>query len=187
MYAASRTRPREPRIFGPCAATTQLIRQNTPIGETRRMKDMTVCVTSLNEEMNVAKGLPFSPATRTPQPNSSAMTMIWSIEASIIGCTELDGKMFLIVVMMSLSFASYAASSARDRTGKLPLKRFATTSPITQATAVVARKYTTVFQPILPTLPISPMENMPSMMESRTRGTTMNFRRLTKMSPKGLR
>ena len=148
---------------------------------------MTVCVTSLNEETNVAKGLPFSPATRTPQPNSSAMTMIWSIDASSSGCTAFDGKMFLMVVIRSLSLASYAASSASDRTGKLPLKRFATTRPMTQATAVVARKYTTVFQPILPTLPISPMENMPSIMESSTSGTTINFRRLTKMSPKGLR
>ena len=161
--------------------------QKTPMGEILMINIMIFMNTSFRLSNSSAVARPFSPVRMIPAPMSSAMTMIWSIEASIIGCTALDGKMFLIVVMMSLSFASYAASSARDRTGKLPLKRFATTSPITQAAAVVARKYTTVFQPILPTLPISPMENMPSIMESRTRGTTMNFRRLTKMSPKGLR
>ena len=34
---------------------------------------------------------------------------------------------------------------------------------------------------------MSPMERMPSIMLSSTTGTTMNFKRFTKMSPKGFK
>ena len=59
--------------------------------------------------------------------------------------------------------------------------------PMTQAIAVVQRKYAMVFQPTAPTFFMSSMERIPSIMENSTTGTTMNFRRLTKMVPKGFR
>ena len=104
------------------------------------MKLMTFCVTSLKELTTSAASLPFSPATRMPQPKNSAITMIWSIEESSSGWMKFDGKMPLTVSTMLAFFASYAASSAISSTRNEPLKMFATTRPMTQAMAVVARK-----------------------------------------------
>ena len=105
------------------------------------MKLMTFWVTSFMEVTKSAAGLPFSPATRMPQPNAIATTMIWSMVEFRNGAIALFGKMLEITVIIpSGSFAWYSAPSARLSTGKEPLKRAAITRPITHAMAVVTRK-----------------------------------------------
>ena len=101
---------------------------------------MTRWVTSLKELMKSPKGLPFSPATRTPQPKISAMKMICSIAAVDSGLIALDGKMLTMVSIRLALLASYSAPSASCSIGKLPLNALAMTRPITQAMAVVTRK-----------------------------------------------
>ncbi len=68
----------------------------------------------------------------------------------------------------------------------MPSKTLAQTKPMTQAMAVVIRKKHTVLTPTEPTFFMLSMDRMPSIMENKTTGTTMNLSRLTKMSPKGL-
>ena len=81
------------------------------------------------------------------------------------------------------------APSARASLGNrpAPLKMDPITRPMTQAMAVVHMKKATVFQPMEPTFFMSPMERIPSIMDSRTTGTTINFSRLMKMVPMGFR
>ena len=92
---------------------------------------------------------------------------------------------------MKLALVAFSQTwpSTSWRVGKRPalLKMLANTRPITQAMAVVTRKYATVFQPTEPTFFMSPMEMMPSIIDSSTTGTTMNLRRLTKLVPKGFK
>ena len=118
------------------------------------------------------------------------MTMTCSMLALVKDSHILEGN---ILTRVSIKLAEVALSqvapSVSSRVGNqpAPLKMLAITRPITQATAVVHRKKATVFQPMEPTFFMSPMDKMPSIMDSSTTGTTMNFSRLTKIVPKGLR
>ena len=103
----------------------------------------------------------------------------------------LEGKILTMVSMKLAEVAfSHLAPSARVRVvGKRPasLKTLAMIRPMVQAMAVVIMNIATVFQPTEPNFLISPMETIPSIIESKTTGTTMNFKRLTKIVPMGFR
>ena len=124
-------------------------------------------------------------------PKRNAMTMTWSMSALAKACHRLEGKTFTSVAMKPpYSPAWYSAAwAAPERSGNSPalLKTAASDRPMTQATAVVHRKKPTVLRPTAPAFFISPMDRNPSSMENRTTGTTVNFKRLMKMSPKGFR
>ena len=87
------------RMSGPLDATTGVMRPNTPNGAKLMMKPMILMQTSDMPFTKSTTGWAFLPAARMPKPKNSAMTMIWSIEASAMGWTKLDGKMFTIVSM----------------------------------------------------------------------------------------
>ena len=122
-------------------------------------------------------------------PKKREITMTWSILASVKDFHIFVGKIATSVDMKPLnSLASYSAPVG-SKMGNRPalLKMLAKTRPMTQAMAVVTRKYNTVFMPTVPTFRISFMERMPSIMDRSTTGTTINFKRFTKMSPKGFK
>ena len=62
-----------------------------------------------------------------------------------------------------------------------------TTRPMTSAIAVVEKKNTSVRMPMVRIFFMSCSETTPEIIEVRTIGTTMNFSRLRKIVPIGLR
>ncbi len=75
----------EPKIFAPFSATTGVIRQNTPIGESFKISSMIIMLTSPRLTITFAKGSPFSPERIIPNPKNKAMTITCSITASESG------------------------------------------------------------------------------------------------------
>ncbi len=163
---------------------------NTPIGDRLMINPIIFSITAYAEDTNSRHIRPFSPAAMMEPPRSRAITMTWSILAFTNASHMLDGK---IATSVSIKLAEVAfsqtAPSSSTRVGNRPAlsKIFARTRPMTQAMAVVHKKYATVFQPTEPTFLISPMERIPSIMDNSTTGTTMNLSRLTKISPNGFR
>ena len=73
--ATRSTKARLPSIWGPLAATTGVIRQNTPMGLSLMMKDITAMDTSLALSTKFPNTSPFFPATMVPKPKSNATTI----------------------------------------------------------------------------------------------------------------
>ena len=126
-----------PRIWGPFSATTGRIRQNTPMGERRRMMSMTFMQTSVRLSTSAAAGRPFSPAARIPKPNSSAATITCSMEALAKGAMMLEGKMSTSVSMKLAVSPGSKVTPVGSMTVKKPLNRLARNMASTMAPAVV--------------------------------------------------
>lgn len=126
-----------PRIWGPFSATTGRIRQNTPMGERRRMMSMTFMQTSVRLSTSAAAGRPFSPAARMPKPNSSAATITCSMEALAKGAMMLEGKMSTSVSMKLAVSPGSKVTPVGSMTVKKPLNRLARNMASTMAPAVV--------------------------------------------------
>ena len=106
MYAARSTIAREPIMAGPFDAMTGQSRQKTPIGESFKISSIHFIKMSLRSLNALTTRIFFSPTRMMENPSRIAITMIWSMFASTIGETKLDGKMFTSVSINEVEAAA---------------------------------------------------------------------------------
>ena len=80
--------------IGPLAAMTGHSRQNTPTGDSDRIISMTFMKIPFQRLMPSTAFAAESPSRMIAKPMSSAVTITWSMLASVIGVRKFDGKMF---------------------------------------------------------------------------------------------